>query len=113
MSPSPDKSRSEPHSDPTVTPQTLQGLRDELDTPGIPVPVPSAVNGTRTGRTVLENLSPNQTRFTVQRSDPISRYRFVLRARTQVGEGDPLAEESPALLDEGKGSARLCRGDRM
>ncbi|KAF4801294.1 hypothetical protein TURU_036171 [Turdus rufiventris] len=57
-------------------------------------------NGTRTGRTVVENLSPNQTRFTVQRSDPISRYRFVLRARTQVGEGEPLAEESPALLDE-------------
>ncbi|XP_016159689.1 PREDICTED: neurofascin isoform X17 [Ficedula albicollis] len=57
-------------------------------------------NGTRTGRTVTENLSPNQTRFTLQRSDPISRYRFVLRARTQVGEGDPLTEESPALLDE-------------
>uniref|UniRef100_A0A8C3VFN0 Neurofascin n=1 Tax=Catharus ustulatus TaxID=91951 RepID=A0A8C3VFN0_CATUS len=36
-------------------------------------------------------------------SDPISRYRFVLRARTQVGEGEPLTEESPALLDEGKG----------
>uniref|UniRef100_A0A803VGW6 Neurofascin n=1 Tax=Ficedula albicollis TaxID=59894 RepID=A0A803VGW6_FICAL len=68
-------------------------------------------NGTRTGRTVTENLSPNQTRFTLQRSDPISRYRFVLRARTQVGEGDPLTEESPALLDEGKGSTRLCRGD--
>ncbi|XP_032936245.1 neurofascin isoform X18 [Catharus ustulatus] len=57
-------------------------------------------NGTRTGRTVVENLSPNQTKFTVQRSDPISRYRFVLRARTQVGEGEPLTEESPALLDE-------------
>ncbi|XP_066060001.1 neurofascin isoform X10 [Chamaea fasciata] len=57
-------------------------------------------NGTRTGRTVVENLSPNQTRFTLQRSDPISRYRFVLRARTQVGEGEALVEESPALLDE-------------
>uniref|UniRef100_A0A803W5H3 Neurofascin n=1 Tax=Ficedula albicollis TaxID=59894 RepID=A0A803W5H3_FICAL len=57
-------------------------------------------NGTRTGRTVTENLSPNQTRFTLQRSDPISRYRFVLRARTQVGEGDPLTEESPALPNE-------------
>ncbi|XP_053854072.1 neurofascin isoform X12 [Vidua macroura] len=57
-------------------------------------------NGSRTGRTVVENLSPNQTRFTLQRSDPISRYRFVLRARTQVGEGDALVEESPALLDE-------------
>lgn len=59
----------------------------------------------------MENLSPNQTRFSLQRSDPISRYRFVLRARTQVGEGEALMEESPALLDEGKGSARLCRGD--
>ncbi|XP_072774801.1 neurofascin isoform X18 [Taeniopygia guttata] len=57
-------------------------------------------NGSRTGRTVVENLSPNQTRFTLQRSDPISRYRFVLRARTQVGEGEALVEESPALLDE-------------
>ncbi|XP_071434839.1 neurofascin isoform X13 [Pithys albifrons albifrons] len=57
-------------------------------------------NGTKTGRTVVENFSPNQTRFTLQRSDPISRYRFVLRARTQVGEGEPLVEESPALLNE-------------
>ncbi|XP_068029164.1 neurofascin isoform X19 [Anomalospiza imberbis] len=57
-------------------------------------------NGSRTGRTVVENLSPNQTRFTLQRSDPISRYRFMLRARTQVGEGETLVEESPALLDE-------------
>ncbi|XP_068851960.1 neurofascin isoform X2 [Aphelocoma coerulescens] len=57
-------------------------------------------NGSRMGRTVVENLSPNQTRFTLQRSDPISRYRFVLRARTQVGEGEALTEESPALLDE-------------
>ncbi|XP_050183138.1 neurofascin isoform X13 [Myiozetetes cayanensis] len=57
-------------------------------------------NGTKTGRTVVENFSPNQTRFTLQRTDPISRYRFVLRARTQVGEGEPVVEESPALLDE-------------
>ncbi|XP_077046750.1 neurofascin isoform X17 [Agelaius phoeniceus] len=57
-------------------------------------------NGSRMGRTVVENLSPNQTRFTLQRSDPISRYRFRLRARTQVGEGEILMEDSPALLDE-------------
>ncbi|KAJ7421674.1 hypothetical protein BTVI_17073 [Pitangus sulphuratus] len=57
-------------------------------------------NGTKTGRTVVENFSPNQTRFTLQRTDPISRYRFMLRARTQVGEGEPVVEESPALLDE-------------
>ncbi|KAL9824498.1 neurofascin isoform 10-T12 [Geothlypis trichas] len=57
-------------------------------------------NGSRMGRTVVENLSPNQTRFTLQRSDPISRYRFRLRARTQVGEGEILMEDSAALLDE-------------
>ncbi|NWS83678.1 NFASC protein, partial [Toxostoma redivivum] len=68
--------------------------------PSRPALVAPAVNGSRTGRTVVEHLSPNQTRFTLQRSDPISRYRFVLRARTQVGEGEALVEESPALLDE-------------
>ncbi|XP_038018127.1 neurofascin isoform X9 [Motacilla alba alba] len=57
-------------------------------------------NGSRMGRMVVENLSPNQTKFTLQRSDPISRYRFKLRARTQVGEGEMLMEDSPALLDE-------------
>ncbi|KFW10233.1 Neurofascin, partial [Eurypyga helias] len=59
-----------------------------------------AFNGSRTGRTLVENFSPNQTRFTLQRTDPISRYRFFLRARTQVGEGETLVEESPALLNE-------------
>ncbi|KFO55032.1 Neurofascin, partial [Corvus brachyrhynchos] len=65
-------------------------------------------NGSRMGRTVVENLSPNQTRFTLQRSDPISRYRFVLRARTQVGEGEALTEESPALLDEALTPVLTC-----
>ncbi|NWU53848.1 NFASC protein, partial [Dromas ardeola] len=60
----------------------------------------SPVNGTKTGRTLVENFSPNQTRFTLQRTDPISRYRFFLRARTQVGEGEAIVEESPALLNE-------------
>ncbi|XP_064029739.1 neurofascin isoform X5 [Pogoniulus pusillus] len=59
-----------------------------------------AFNGSKTGRTLVENLSPNQTRFTLQRADPISRYRFFLRARTQVGEGEAIVEESPALLNE-------------
>ncbi|XP_040472586.1 neurofascin isoform X20 [Falco naumanni] len=59
-----------------------------------------AFNGSKTGRTLVENFSPNQTRFTLQRTDPISRYRFFLRARTQVGEGETLVEESPALLNE-------------
>ncbi|NXH10562.1 NFASC protein, partial [Bucco capensis] len=60
----------------------------------------SSVNGSKTGRSLVENFSPNQTRFTLQRTDPISRYRFFLRARTQVGEGKALMEESPALLNE-------------
>ncbi|KFZ54253.1 Neurofascin, partial [Antrostomus carolinensis] len=60
-----------------------------------------AFNGSKTGRTLVENFSPNQTRFTLRRTDPISRYRFFLRARTQVGEGEILVEESPALLNEG------------
>ncbi|XP_048782423.1 neurofascin isoform X14 [Lagopus muta] len=59
-----------------------------------------AFNGSKTGRTLVENFSPNQTRFTVQRTDPISRYRFFLRARTQVGDGEVIVEESPALLNE-------------
>ncbi|XP_042656122.1 neurofascin isoform X18 [Tyto alba] len=59
-----------------------------------------AFNGSKMGRTLVENFSPNQTRFTLQRTDPISRYRFFLRARTQVGEGETLVEESPALLNE-------------
>ncbi|XP_032305146.1 neurofascin isoform X23 [Coturnix japonica] len=59
-----------------------------------------AFNGSKTGRTLVETFSPNQTRFTVQRTDPISRYRFFLRARTQVGDGEAIVEESPALLNE-------------
>uniref|UniRef100_A0A8C2TT74 Neurofascin n=1 Tax=Coturnix japonica TaxID=93934 RepID=A0A8C2TT74_COTJA len=61
-----------------------------------------AFNGSKTGRTLVETFSPNQTRFTVQRTDPISRYRFFLRARTQVGDGEAIVEESPALLNEGE-----------
>ncbi|XP_044871357.1 neurofascin isoform X4 [Mauremys mutica] len=59
-----------------------------------------AFNGTKTGRTLAETFSPNQTRFTLQRTDPISRYRFFLRARTQVGDGESIVEESPAPLNE-------------
>ncbi|XP_030417405.1 neurofascin isoform X14 [Gopherus evgoodei] len=59
-----------------------------------------AFNGTKTGRTLVETFSPNQTRFTLQRTDPISRYRFFLRARTQVGDGESTVEESPAPLNE-------------
>uniref|UniRef100_A0A8C8AAQ7 Neurofascin n=1 Tax=Otus sunia TaxID=257818 RepID=A0A8C8AAQ7_9STRI len=73
----------------------------------------SPVNGSKTGRTLVENFSPNQTRFTLQRTDPISRYRFFLSARTQVGEGKTIMEESPALLNEGMWSSNcfwLCCG---
>ncbi|XP_067387798.1 neurofascin [Emydura macquarii macquarii] len=59
-----------------------------------------AFNGSKTGRTLVENFSPNQTKFTLRRTDPISRYRFFLRARTQVGDGETLVEESPAPLNE-------------
>ncbi|KFM03211.1 Neurofascin, partial [Aptenodytes forsteri] len=67
-----------------------------------------AFNGSKTGRTLVENFSPNQTRFTLQRTDPISRYRFFLRARTQVGEGETIVEESPALLNEGATLRGVC-----
>uniref|UniRef100_K7GAV0 Neurofascin n=1 Tax=Pelodiscus sinensis TaxID=13735 RepID=K7GAV0_PELSI len=66
----------------------------------------SAVNGSKTGRTLVENFSPNQTRFTLQRTDPISRYRFFLRARTQVGDGESIMEESPAPLNEVKTNSK-------
>lgn len=50
----------------------------------------------------MENFSPNQTKFTVQRTDPVSRYRFTLSARTQVGSGEAVTEESPAPPNEGR-----------
>nr|XP_056723405.1 neurofascin isoform X6 [Euleptes europaea] len=59
-----------------------------------------AFNGSKTGRTILENFSPNQTKFLLQRTDPISRYRFDLRSRTQIGEGEPAKGESPSPLNE-------------
>ncbi|XP_077190797.1 neurofascin isoform X7 [Paroedura picta] len=59
-----------------------------------------AFNGSKTGRTILENFSPNQTKFLLQRTDPISRYRFDLRGRTQIGEGEPAKGESPSPLNE-------------
>ncbi|XP_039737729.1 neurofascin isoform X1 [Pteropus medius] len=59
-----------------------------------------AFNGTKVGKQIVENFSPNQTKFTVQRADPVSRYRFTLSARTQVGSGEAVTEESPALPNE-------------
>ncbi|XP_034270356.1 neurofascin isoform X9 [Pantherophis guttatus] len=59
-----------------------------------------AFNGSKTGRTMVEAFSPNQTKFLLQRTDPISRYRFNLRGRTQIGEGEPATGESPIPLNE-------------
>uniref|UniRef100_A0A8C8Z409 Neurofascin n=1 Tax=Prolemur simus TaxID=1328070 RepID=A0A8C8Z409_PROSS len=59
-----------------------------------------AFNGTKVGKQMVENFSPNQTKFTVQRADPVSRYRFTLSARTQVGSGETVTEESPAPPNE-------------
>uniref|UniRef100_A0A8C6X263 Neurofascin n=1 Tax=Naja naja TaxID=35670 RepID=A0A8C6X263_NAJNA len=59
-----------------------------------------AFNGSKTGRTMVEVFSPNQTKFLLQRTDPISRYRFNLRGRTQIGEGEPATGESPISLNE-------------
>ncbi|KAM5201834.1 neurofascin isoform 20-T28 [Hipposideros larvatus] len=59
-----------------------------------------AFNGTKVGKQIVENFSPNQTKFTVQRADPVSRYRFTLSARTQVGAGEAVTEESPAPPNE-------------
>ncbi|XP_061488179.1 neurofascin isoform X5 [Rhineura floridana] len=59
-----------------------------------------AFNGSKSGRTMVENFSPNQTKFLLQRMDPISRYRFNLRGRTQIGEGEPSTGESSVPLNE-------------
>ncbi|XP_058396235.1 neurofascin isoform X5 [Diceros bicornis minor] len=59
-----------------------------------------AFNGTKVGKQIVENFSPNQTKFMVQRADPVSRYRFTLSARTQVGSGEAVTEESPAPPNE-------------
>ncbi|XP_075396663.1 neurofascin isoform X5 [Tenrec ecaudatus] len=59
-----------------------------------------AFNGTKVGKQIAESFSPNQTKFSVQRLDPVSRYRFTLSARTQVGNGEAVTEESPAPPNE-------------
>ncbi|XP_072280953.1 neurofascin isoform X16 [Pyxicephalus adspersus] len=59
-----------------------------------------AFNGTRFARTVSEVLSPNQTKYTLTRTDPISRYRITLSARTQVGAGEVVTVDTPLRQDE-------------
>uniref|UniRef100_A0A8D2LAR6 Neurofascin n=1 Tax=Varanus komodoensis TaxID=61221 RepID=A0A8D2LAR6_VARKO len=69
-----------------------------------------AFNGSKSGRTMVENFSPNQTKFLLQRTDPISRYRFNLRGRTQIGEGEPSTGESPIPLNEGNKTVKSFLG---
>ncbi|XP_068125702.1 neurofascin isoform X8 [Hyperolius riggenbachi] len=59
-----------------------------------------AFNGSRTARAMTETLSPNQTKYILTRTDPISRYRFSLNARTQVGAGETATAETPPRPDE-------------
>ncbi|XP_073523125.1 neurofascin isoform X11 [Phyllobates terribilis] len=59
-----------------------------------------AFNGSRFARPVVEILSPNQTKFTIARTDPISRYRITLSARTQVGAGEVVTVDTPLRPDE-------------
>uniref|UniRef100_A0A8C5P7X9 Neurofascin n=1 Tax=Leptobrachium leishanense TaxID=445787 RepID=A0A8C5P7X9_9ANUR len=59
-----------------------------------------AFNGSRSSRLISENLSPNQTKYTVQRTDSVSRYRFLLSGRTQVGAGEVVTVESLIKQDE-------------
>lgn len=60
------------------------------------------VNGSRFARPMVEILSPNQTKYTITRTDPISRYRLTLSARTQVGAGEAVTADTPLRQDEGK-----------
>ncbi|XP_066456252.1 neurofascin isoform X4 [Eleutherodactylus coqui] len=59
-----------------------------------------AFNGSRFARPMVEILSPNQTKYTITRTDPISRYRISLSARTQVGGGEIVTVDTPLKQDE-------------
>ncbi|XP_069801887.1 neurofascin isoform X3 [Dendropsophus ebraccatus] len=59
-----------------------------------------AFNGSRFARPIVEILSPNQTKYTISRTDPISRYRITLSARTQVGAGEVVTADTPLRQDE-------------
>ncbi|XP_056414063.1 neurofascin isoform X7 [Hyla sarda] len=59
-----------------------------------------AFNGSRFARPIVELLSPNQTKYTLARTDPISRYRLTLSARTQVGAGEVVTVDTPLRQDE-------------
>ncbi|XP_044144347.1 LOW QUALITY PROTEIN: neurofascin [Bufo gargarizans] len=59
-----------------------------------------AFNGSRFARPMVDVLSPNQTKYTITRTDPISRYRLTLSARTQVGAGEAVTVDTPLRQDE-------------
>ncbi|KAM8977242.1 neurofascin [Pelodytes ibericus] len=59
-----------------------------------------AFNGSRSSKALVETLSPNQTKYTVHRTDTVSRYRFFLSGRTHVGNGEVITIESPIKQDE-------------
>ncbi|XP_053310317.1 neurofascin isoform X5 [Spea bombifrons] len=68
-----------------------------------------AFNGTRLSKAVVETLSLNQTKYIVHRTDPVSRYRFFLSGRTQVGAGEVKTVESPIKQDEASPTSAYTR----
>ncbi|KAM3621058.1 uncharacterized protein V6R79_005407 [Siganus canaliculatus] len=60
-----------------------------------------AVNGSKLGRVQLETFSPNVTEFIFRLPDRSTRYKFFLSARTQIGSGEVVAEETPLFTNEG------------
>ncbi|KAM3621065.1 uncharacterized protein V6R79_005407 [Siganus canaliculatus] len=59
-----------------------------------------AVNGSKLGRVQLETFSPNVTEFIFRLPDRSTRYKFFLSARTQIGSGEVVAEETPLFTNE-------------
>ncbi|XP_072552401.1 neurofascin isoform X2 [Salminus brasiliensis] len=51
-------------------------------------------------RVQVEHLPPNTTYFSMRRFDRYTRYKFSLAARTQIGVGEAVTEESPHFTTE-------------
>ncbi|MCJ8744354.1 hypothetical protein PDJAM_G00117640 [Pangasius djambal] len=58
------------------------------------------VNGTQEGNLQILSFFPNETEYTMRLPDRLTRYKFYLSARTQVGSGEVYAEESPHFANE-------------
>ncbi|TST85784.1 Neurofascin [Bagarius yarrelli] len=58
------------------------------------------VNGTQEGPLQILSFFPNETEYIMHLPDRLSRYKFYLSARTQVGSGEVYAEESPNFTNE-------------